>query len=108
MGHGKTFYLLFAFSSNYLQNDDFLKRKFNSKSVHTVTIKYLQNGKSEDLGSRFPGSLGLSSHRSLQLEGESDVLAEGDDGDDDDGDDEDSGDGVAEDNGNDDGNDDGG
>ena len=80
-----------------------------------MTIKYLQNGKSEDLGSRFPGSLGLSSHRSLQLEGESDVLAEGDDGDDDDGDDNDDGDGdgdesdgddVAEDNGNDDGDDD--
>ena len=42
---------------------------------------YLQKGKSEDLGSRFPGSFGLGSHRSLQLEGESDVLAEGDDGD---------------------------
>ena len=57
-----------------------------------VTIKYLQKGKSENLGSRFPGSFGLSSHRSLQLEGESDVLAEDDDGDDDERD----GDDVAE------------
>ena len=64
-----------------------------------MTIKYLQNGKSEDLGSRFPGSFGLGSHRSLQLEGESDVLAEDDgddndvDGDGDDDDVDDAGDG---------------